>query len=96
MESELFLQPLGGLELYFVIFTTLSGTLKIQKKSHTRILCLPKCPRTKTKAAFRLEVSLMGIQLIWELKIKLFSFVYFDRVVKEIFLLAHRLLRNFP
>ena len=31
MESELFLQPLGGLELDFVIFTTLSGTLKIQK-----------------------------------------------------------------
>ena len=47
MESELFLQPLGGLELDFVIFTTLSGTLKIQKRhplraAHTRTLRLPK------------------------------------------------------
>ena len=46
MESELTLEPLGGLELDFVIFTTLSGTLKIQKKAplrsaHTRTLRLP-------------------------------------------------------
>ena len=31
MESELFLQPLGGLELDYVIFTTLSGILKNKK-----------------------------------------------------------------
>ena len=42
-----------------------------------------------------LEVSLMGIQLIWELKIKLLSFVYTDQVVRESPLQAHRLLRNF-
>ena len=50
MESELFLQPLGGLEFDFVIFTTLSGTLKIQKRhplraAHTRTLHLPKYPQ---------------------------------------------------
>ena len=47
MESELTLEPLGGLELDFVIFTTLSGTLKLQKRhpkgqKHTRTLRLPK------------------------------------------------------
>ena len=31
MEFKLFLQPLEGLELDLVIFTTLSGILKIQK-----------------------------------------------------------------
>ena len=52
------------------------------------------CLLIKIQAAFRLEVSLMGIQLIWELKIKLLSFVYTDQVVRESPLQAHRLLRN--
>ena len=41
MESELFLQPLGGLELDFVIFTTLSGILKIKKELYSPFAYVP-------------------------------------------------------
>ena len=41
MESELFLQPLGGQDLDFVIFATLSGTLKIQEKGALKVGTYP-------------------------------------------------------